>query len=62
MRSSFYDRRVSVAQIGSLDLMKINIVTPNVNQEGPSKTNKIRKVGTTGQHTANTQIHPSGKD
>ena len=62
MRSSFYDRRVSVAQIGSLDLSKINIVTPNVNQEGPSKTNKVRKVVTTAQYTANTQIHPSGKD
>ena len=62
MRSSVYDRRASAAQIGSLDLMKINIVTPNVNHEEPSKTNKIRKVVTTGQHTANTHIHPSGKD
>ena len=62
MRSSVYDRRTSAAQIGSLDLMKINIFTSNVNQEQPSKTNKIRKVVTTAQYTANTQIHPSGKD
>ena len=42
--------------------MKINNVTPTVNQSEPSKTNKITKVVTTAQYTANTQIHPSGRD
>ena len=62
MPSSVYDRRASAVQIGSLDLTKINILTPNVNQEETSKTYKITKVKRTAEYTGNTQIHPSGRD
>ena len=62
MRSSVYDRRASVAQFDSLDFMKMNNDTSTLNQAEPSKTNKITKIVTTAQYTANTQIHPSGRD
>ena len=62
MRSTVYDRRALAVQIGSLDLMKINILTSNVNQEETGKTNKITKVITTAQYTSNTEINPSGRD
>ena len=60
MLGSVYDIRAS--KICSLDLMKINILTSNVNQEEKSKTNKITKVVTTARDAANTQILPSGRD
>ena len=43
MPNSLHDRRIA-AETVSLDLIKMNNITSNVNQIEPSKTNKRTKV------------------
>ena len=62
MRSSVYDTRASTVNIDSFDLMEMIKITSNVEEAGPSKTNKIIKALTTAPYTTNTQTHPLGTD
>ena len=62
MGSSLYDRRSSVAQTYSFDLMKMNKVTSNAKQPEPSETNKITSFITSAPYIGNTQIHSSCTD
>ena len=48
--------------IDSFDLMEMIKITSNVEEAGPSKTNKITKALTTAPYTTNTQTHPLGTD
>ena len=62
MQISLYDRRKSARETDSLDLMKINNVTANVNQAEQSQANKYIRVITSAPNTGNTKMHSSGKD
>ena len=59
--NSLHDRRIA-AETDSLDLIKMNNVTSNVNQLEPNKTNKRTKVITSISYSAKSQIHASGGD
>ena len=61
MPNSLHDRRIA-AETDSLDLIKMNNVTSNVNQLEPSKRNKRTKVITSIPYSAKSQIHASGRD
>ena len=53
---------MTAAQTGSLDLIKVLNVTPNVNRPESSETNKRIKVTTIISYSAQSQIHASGRD